>query len=980
MTRPDSTAGDIDAVDVKKRERVRGSPHLSMLREVREALSSSDDPDVIIQEAVDALSKHLGYTHVGAYLIRDDGLHLVHHVGYDNPATWLDLNTGICGRVARTDEAARVSDVLSDPDYIPVVETVRSEIAVPFGRGSDSSGVLNVEMAGPSTLTEADFRIVNEVGGLLSLAIERAAFSRAHRQSEQRLRLALDAAAMGVWTWTPASGALEWEFKAGNHDFDDGAIRLRTLDELLARSHAGDFAHLEHAFSRALIDGDMDVEFRLGDNGTAVRWLNLRGQVIDRAGDGSPSQIAGVVFDVTGRKRLEGERLRLVHLETARTNAEESQREMATTIERLRDGFVAIDSERRLSLVNEEAARLFGAKRSELLGSPLEEALGHFHDENAIANFVAACTIADPSAFDAYDPRTDRFLEVRVYPGSGGATLHLRDVTELRRAEYERQRSEAMFRSLVQHASDLILILDRRAVIQFASPAIDRMLGYLPVEVIGQDDKFPVHPDDEKRFRIALVRILRTSGTHPPFEVRVQHRNGSYRWLEITSTNLLSDPLIHGVVANCRDITERHASEFNLWLLSEVSTVMGASLDLDQTLQSLNRLLVTYVSEISLVAVFNERGDVERFGASRREPSRTPFGDGRDLADRAINAIGMRSGRSLSSRHTVVVDIARLNLDETDAPYTELGTRMIELGLSSAIVVPVVLRSQVRGVLMTGFGEGAGVTPALISMIEDVARRAGLAIENANLYQHARDAIEARDRFLSVAAHELRTPITSVTGYTAMLNRELGDRKDPVRISRYMGRLDEASVRLSTLAEDLLDVSRIRSGLLPLRMGPVDLGELTGQIVLRYAEQRSSARDRIALDSPGDPQIVQADPDRLEQVLTNVIDNALKYSPPDTVIEISIKRGEADVTLAVRDHGIGVARDNLERIFEPFGRAVNAEETGVTGLGLGLYICRTIIGRLGGSIWAESEGENAGLTVFVQLPLLSEQPEPAIVE
>jgi signal transduction histidine kinase len=86
------------------------------------------------------------------------------------------------------------------------------------------------------------------------------------------------------------------------------------------------------------------------------------------------------------------------------------------------------------------------------------------------------------------------------------------------------------------------------------------------------------------------------------------------------------------------------------------------------------------------------------------------------------------------------------------------------------------------------------------------------------------------------------------------------------------------------------------------------------------------------------------------------------------------------VTLAVRDHGIGVARDSLERIFEPFGRAVNAEETGVTGLGLGLYICRTIIGRLGGSIWAESEGENAGLTVFVQLPLLSEQPEPAIVE
>ena len=169
-------------------------------------------------------------------------------------------------------------------------------------------------------------------------------------------------------------------------------------------------------------------------------------------------------------------------------------------------------------------------------------------------------------------------------------------------------------------------------------------------------------------------------------------------------------------------------------------------------------------------------------------------------------------------------------------------------------------------------------------------------------------------------------------------------------------------------------------GLLPLRIGPVNLGELTSQIVLRYAEQRSSARDRIALHSPEEPQIVLADPDRLEQVVTNVIDNALKYSPPDTGIDVSINHSDTSVRLAIRDHGIGVARENLESIFEPFGRAANAEETGVTGLGLGLYICRTIIGRLGGSIWAESEGENLGLTVIVQLPLDSDVPELALVE
>ena len=115
-----------------------------------------------------------------------------------------------------------------------------------------------------------------------------------------------------------------------------------------------------------------------------------------------------------------------------------------------------------------------------------------------------------------------------------------------------------------------------------------------------------------------------------------------------------------------------------------------------------------------------------------------------------------------------------------------------------------------------------------------------------------------------------------------------------------------------------------------------------------------------------------ADPDRIEQVLTNLIDNALKYSPPDTAVELILGGDEELVQLSVRDRGIGVAPESLDAIFEPFGRAANAEETGATGLGLGLYICRTIIERLGGSIWAESEGEGAGLTVKIQLPPVSD--------
>lgn len=951
----------------------------AVMRAIRDAMFASDDPGTIVQNTVSSLAQACGYTHVSAYLRRGNGLLLLHQIGSETPAQWLGIEAGICGRVAQTGRAELVSDVRADPDYVTVRAGITSQICVPFGREARSVGVLNVEMSEPGRLTEQDLSLLRAVADVMVETLDHAAENRANRSRDEQVQVALNAAAVGTWSWIPSTGALDWQFDPGEMSVEGGEIELQTLDQLLAGAHAGDFAYLEHAFRRAAVDGDLDIEFRLGHDDVSVRWLNLRGQTVERAIDGGPNRLAGVVFDVTGRKRLERERLRLVHLETERANAEEAQRKMATTIERLQDGYVGIDGDRRLTLVNEEAARLFGASREALVGLPLEEALRNFGDEHAISNFLAACAADEPNAFDAYDPRSGRFVEVRIFSGAGGATVHLRDVTEVRQAEYERQRSEARFRSLVKHASDLILILNRRAVIQFASPAIERMLGYTPEEVVGRDDYMPIHPDDAKRFRQALIRILRTPGTHPPFEIRVQHRDGSYRWLEIITTNLLTDPLMHGVVANCRDITERHASEFNLWLLSEVSTVMAASLDLDQSILALNRLLVMYLSDVSLVAVFSERGDVERFGASRRTPETIPLADARSLSDRVIDAIGIRSGRLLSSRHTLVIDVSQLDLAETAAPYTALGACISELGLSSAIVVPIVLRGQVRGVLMTGFAESVEGSPALISMIEDVARRAGLAIENAVLYQHAREAIDARDRFLSVAAHELRTPITSVTGYTSMLKRELRDHQDSPRITRYLGRLDEASDRLSALAEDLLDVSRVRSGMLPLRTGPVDMAELTRQIVLRYAEQRSSARERITVHSGGHGPPVLADPERLEQVVTNIIDNALKYSPPDTLIEVSVDHGETEATLIVRDHGIGVATDKLESIFEPFGRAANAEETGASGLGLGLYICRTIVDRLGGSIWAESDGENTGLTVFVQLPLVSEEPERAIV-
>lgn len=235
---------------------------------------------------------------------------------------------------------------------------------------------------------------------------------------------------------------------------------------------------------------------------------------------------------------------------------------------------------------------------------------------------------------------------------------------------------------------------------------------------------------------------------------------------------------------------------------------------------------------------------------------------------------------------------------------------------------------------------------------------------NEELYQ----AIAARDEFLSVAAHELKTPVAGIKA-TAQLARRTHDhgRLTAERLERYVDSIVAASDRLAALTNDLLDVARIRSGRLALSVEAIDLGDWLRGVFAGY-EERLGERYALNQHLPTEPCIIPADPQRLEQVLVNLLDNAVKYSPNGGGIEVAVEPGDDDVTVRVRDEGIGLPPDALETIFEPFGRAPNAARHHLPGMGLGLYICRDILERHGGRIWAESPGENQGTSIVLVLP------------
>jgi signal transduction histidine kinase len=283
--------------------------------------------------------------------------------------------------------------------------------------------------------------------------------------------------------------------------------------------------------------------------------------------------------------------------------------------------------------------------------------------------------------------------------------------------------------------------------------------------------------------------------------------------------------------------------------------------------------------------------------------------------------------------------------------------------------VPLLARGRIIGALTFVAAEsGRHYGAEDLALAEALAPRAALAVDNARLYSEAQAAVRSRDEFLSIASHELRTPVAGIKGYAQLLLRaEARGRLDSERLVRSLRTIDEASDRLTTLTSDLLDVSRIRLGQLPLRLGEMDLVALVRRVADRYRETLTE-QHRLVVDLERDACPIVGDADRLEQVLTNLVENAAKYSPDGGELRIDLRQADDRLVLTVADRGIGLPPEDVERIFQPFGRAANATRDNLPGMGLGLYICRGIVERHGGRIVARSAGEGLGTTMEVTLP------------
>ncbi len=402
--------------------------------------------------------------------------------------------------------------------------------------------------------------------------------------------------------------------------------------------------------------------------------------------------------------------------------------------------------------------------------------------------------------------------------------------------------------------------------------------------------------------------------------------------------------------------------------LADASRLLAASLDYAATLERVAHLAIPSLADWCVVDIVEEDHSVHRVAVTHADPEKA------DAAKRIrtlypVNPNGpagipraLRTGKSEFLPRVTDEELRRIAIDPT---HYEL---LREMGLDSLIVVPLSARGRRLGAISFVYGaSGRRYGVADLALAEDLALRAAQAVDNARLHLKVQDAVRARDEFLSIASHELRTPITSLQLAAQGLLRLVKDVPiERAPASFVVSSLDTAvrqTARMAALIDRLLDVSRIQAGRLELQLEDVDLSAVAREIVAQSQAEIANARTQVLLKAEA-PVVGRWDKARVEQVVSNLLSNAIKYGASKP-IEIFVEADGATARLTVRDYGIGIAPDRMPRIFERFERAVSSRH--YSGLGLGLYIVRRVLEALGGSVRVQS-APGEGATFAVELP------------
>lgn len=375
--------------------------------------------------------------------------------------------------------------------------------------------------------------------------------------------------------------------------------------------------------------------------------------------------------------------------------------------------------------------------------------------------------------------------------------------------------------------------------------------------------------------------------------------------------------------------------------LAAAGQELTASLDFAETISTLARLHVPNLGEVCAIDLLESDGVLHRAAVRHRDEARDA--ELRQHAGTIIDPMPEPVARVMDERAAQIIS----------ATFEPIATER-----RSLMIVPLVSRGQTLGVVIVVAPAGRVFAGEDVALASELARHGSLAIDNARLYLDSQQAVRAREEVLAIVSHDLRNPLNAVMLAVQLMKEETR--------SEELETIELSAQRMRRLIEDLLDVTRLEGGKqLPIEPTPLEVRPLLAETYELFKTQAASSSIALRCDVDDDVPPVYADHHRVAQVLSNLIGNSMKFTPPDGRIVVRAKRSDGEVLFTVSDTGPGIPHKNLKDIFNPYWQA---KRTARLGAGLGLPIAKGIVEAHGGQIWAESE-PGRGTTFYFTLPV-----------
>jgi PAS domain S-box-containing protein len=663
------------------------------------------------------------------------------------------------------------------------------------------------------------------------------------------------------------------------------------------------------------------------------------------------------------------------HAETA---AREGELRKTAIVDSALDCIVTIDESGTITEFNEAAELTFGYTRADVIGKLLTQtivppSLREAHLAGLARHLRTGESHVLGHRLETIGLRADGSefpIELTVMrmplPGPAVFTAFIRDISERNEARKALQESSDRYRRLSELALEGILIHENGILLD-ANATFLKMFGYEMHELKGKYIlDFTVAPESRD-----FVRTNARASFEIPIEMVALRRDGSTFPAELKGRATTFEGR-DARVATVRDITERHELDRQaqrllleqaaraeaedqhrkMEFLADVSHILGMSFDYNTTIAQLVRLMVPEFADWCDVDAFEEDGTFVRLGFAHRDPEKEAvlarllqLQGGYARENHPIMQV-FRTGETV-----FMPEVPAGTTDEfaSDDAHREL---MRTLDARSVIIVPLVVGERVFAALTLVMSEsGRTYNERDLALAQTLARRAALAIQHARLYQQAQQATQARDEMLGVVAHDLRNPLNTIVMGADLLNELMAGRDAEVE-TRQLDILHRAAHRMNRMIQDLLDVRRMDTGGLVIEARPERAQTLLQDAVDMLSPLAAASSIELKARSADALPYVLVDPARIQQVFSNLVGNAIKFTPPKGCVELSAQASGREVQFSVIDSGPGIAPEQMPHVFRRFFQADKRDRRGI---GLGLTIAQAIVEGHRGRIWVESK-------------------------